>query len=108
MVMGAKAGLDPNVMIEVINAGSGRNSATLEKFPRSVLPRTFDFGFTHELLLKDVKLCLDEAEALGVPMMVGNATCQLLGIAKVEQGPNADITTIVRCVERWAGAEVKG
>jgi len=108
MVMGVKAGLDPKVMLDVINAGSGRNSASQDKFPRSVLPRSFDFGFTHELLYKDVKLCLDEAEALGVPMWVGNAVCQLLGVAKVRQGPSADITTIVKCVEEWAGVEVKG
>jgi 3-hydroxyisobutyrate dehydrogenase-like beta-hydroxyacid dehydrogenase len=108
VVMGVKAGLDPKVMLEVINAGSGRNSATQDKFPRSVLPRTFDFGFTNELLYKDVKLCLDEAEALGVPMWVGNAVCQLLGVTKLLQGPSSDITTIVRCLEQWAGVEVRG
>ena len=108
MVMGVKAGLDPKTMLQVINAGSGRNSASEDKFPRTVLPRTFDFGFPHELLYKDVKLCLDEGEALGVPMWVGNAVGQLLGVAKVQQGPTADISTLVRCVEEWAGVEVKG
>lgn len=108
VVMGAKAGLDPKVMIEVINAGSGRNSATQDKFPRTVLPRTFDFGFATELLYKDVKLCLDEAEALGVPMLVGNAVRQLLAVTKAVQGPNSDITTMVKCVEDWAGVKVKG
>jgi len=108
IVMGAKAGLDPKVMIEVINAGSGRNSATQDKFPRTVLPRTFDFGFATELLYKDVKLCLDEAEALGVPMLVGNAVRQLLAVTKAVQGPNSDITTMVKCVEDWAGVKVKG
>ncbi len=108
MVMGAKAGLDPRVMLDVINAGSGRNSATQDKFPRCVLPRSFDFGFPNGLLYKDVKLCLDEGEALGVPMLVGNAVAQLLAVAKVSQGANADISTIVRCVEEWAGVEVKG
>jgi 3-hydroxyisobutyrate dehydrogenase-like beta-hydroxyacid dehydrogenase len=108
MVMGVKAGLDPQVMLDVINAGSGRNSASQDKFPRSVLPRSFNFGFTNELLDKDVKLCLDEGEALGVPMVVGNAVGQLLGVAKARQGPGADITTIVRCIEEWAGVEVKG
>ncbi len=108
MVMGAKAGLDAATMIDVINAGSGRNSATQDKFPRCVLPRRFDFGFATALLYKDVKLCLDEGEALGVPMLVGNAVRQLLGVAKASQGPDADITTLVRAVEQWAGAEVKG
>src|SRR5579859_629781 len=45
VVMGVKAGLDPKVMIDVINAGSGLNTASRDKFPRSVLPRTFLFGF---------------------------------------------------------------
>src|SRR5438309_10206442 len=67
MVMGVKAGLDPKVMVDVINAGSGRNSATQEKFPRSILPRTFDYGFATGLMYKDVKLCLEEAQALDVP-----------------------------------------
>jgi 3-hydroxyisobutyrate dehydrogenase-like beta-hydroxyacid dehydrogenase len=107
LVMGAKAGLDPQVMVDVINAGSGRNSATQDKFPRCVLPRKFDFGFPTELLYKDVKLCLDEGEALGVPMLVGNAVRELLGVAKAMQGPRADITTLVKCVEAWAGVEVR-
>jgi 3-hydroxyisobutyrate dehydrogenase-like beta-hydroxyacid dehydrogenase len=62
IVMGVKAGLDPKVMVDVINAGSGRNSATQEKFPRSILPRTFDYGFATGLMYKDVKLCLEEAQ----------------------------------------------
>jgi len=108
LVMGAKAGLDAKTMLDVINAGSGRNTASEDKFPRCVLPRRFDFGFTLELLSKDVRLCLEEAEALGVPMLVGNAVRQLLTIAKASEGESGDITTIVRPLERWAGAEVKG
>ena len=77
MVMGVKAGLDPTTMLDVINAGSGRNTATADKFPRCVVPRRFDFGFTTALLYKDIKLCLDEAEALGVPMIVGNAVATI-------------------------------
>ena len=45
VVMGVKAGLDPAVMIEVLNAGSGATSASRDKFPRAILPRTFDYGF---------------------------------------------------------------
>ena len=67
----------------------------------------FDFGFPNGLLYKDVKLCLDEGEALGVPMLVGNAVAQLLAVAKARQGTDADISTIVRCIEEWAGVEVK-
>jgi 3-hydroxyisobutyrate dehydrogenase-like beta-hydroxyacid dehydrogenase len=107
LVMGTKAGLDPAVMLDVINAGSGRNTATADKFPRCVIPRKFDFGFATELLYKDVRLCLEEAERLGVPMIVGNAVRQLVGIAKALKGDASDITQIVQPVEQWAGVEVK-
>jgi 3-hydroxyisobutyrate dehydrogenase-like beta-hydroxyacid dehydrogenase len=106
MVMGVKAGLDPTTMLDVINAGSGRNTATADKFPRCVVPRRFDFGFTTALLYKDIKLCLDEAEALGTPMIVGNAVRQLMAIGKAEMGPDADITEFVKPLERLAGVQV--
>ncbi len=106
MVMGVKAGLDPTTMLDVINAGSGRNTATADKFPRCVVPRRFDFGFTTGLLYKDIKLCLDEAEALGVPMIVGNAVRQVMAIGKAEMGPDADITEFVKPLERIAGVQV--
>lgn len=106
MVMGVKAGLDPTIMLDVINAGSGRNTATADKFPRCVVNRRFDFGFTTGLLYKDIKLCLDEAEALGVPMLVGNAVRQMMAIGKAAQGPDADITEFVKPLEKLAGVEV--
>src|SRR6201747_1166555 len=65
VVMGVKSGLDPAVMIDVINAGSGMNTASRDKFPRAILPRTFDFGFATGLMVKDVRLCLEEPKSLG-------------------------------------------
>src|SRR5580692_2644400 len=82
VAMGVKAGLDARVLIDIINASSGRNSASQDKFPRAVLPRTFDFGFATDLSYKDVRLCVDEAEALGVPMVVGAAVREMLAITK--------------------------
>ena len=108
LVMGTKAGLDADTMIAVINAGSGRNTATEDKFPRCVLPRRFDFGFLTELLHKDVRLGVETAEALGVPMIVGNAVKQLLALTTATQGPGTDITQIACTVEKWAGVEVRG
>jgi 3-hydroxyisobutyrate dehydrogenase-like beta-hydroxyacid dehydrogenase len=74
MVIGVKAGLDPRVMLDVINAGSGRNTATEHKFSRAVLPGTFDLGFSNGLMMKDVKLCLAEAQALGVEVRAPGGT----------------------------------
>jgi len=108
VVMGVKAGLDAKQIIDVLNAGSGRNSATQDKFPRCVLPRTFDFGFAIGLLNKDVRLCMEEAESLGVPMVVGSAVRQLLSIATASEGAEADMTDLVKSVEKWAGVRVGG
>ena len=107
MTMGIKAGLDPKLMIDVINVSSGRNSATQDKWPRSVLPRTFDFGFTTALSFKDVRLCLEEAEAMGVPMVVGAAVRQMLSITNQIYGPDSDFTAMAKVVEGWAGVDPK-
>ena len=108
MVMGVKAGLDPKVMIDVLNVSSGRSSATQDKFPRAVLPRSFDFGFATGLSHKDVRLCLEEADALGVPMIVGSAVRQILAITSARHGPDSDFTSMVKTIEEWAGVEVGG
>src|SRR5262245_61033279 len=108
VVMGVKAGIDPKVLIDIINAGSGRNSATQDKFPRAVLTRTFDFGFATGLSYKDVRLCLEEAEALGVPMVAGAAVRQMLAITQAKYGFDSDFTSIAKVVEEWAGVEIKG
>ena len=107
IVFGVKAGLDPATMIDVINAGSGRNSASQDKFPRAILPRTFDFGFTTYLMYKDMKLCLEEAAATGVPMSVATAVRELWRRTFEEIGGDKDFTTIVQVVERDASVEVK-
>ncbi|MFM1886709.1 MAG: hypothetical protein RL026_1866 [Pseudomonadota bacterium] len=106
VAMGVKAGVDPAVMLEIINVSSGRNSATLDKLPKHVLNRRFDFGFANALSFKDVRLCLDEAEALGVPMVVGAAVRQMLSITHQVQGPDADCTELVKVVEEWAGCRI--
>ena len=108
IAMGVKAGLNPRQMCDIINAGSGRNSATQDKFPRSVLPGTFDFGFATGLSYKDVRLCLEEADAQGVPMIAGAAVFQMLGVTKARFGADSDFTSIARVYEEWAGVEIRG
>jgi 3-hydroxyisobutyrate dehydrogenase-like beta-hydroxyacid dehydrogenase len=108
MAMGVKAGLDAKVLIDIINAGSGRNSATQDKFPRAILPGTFDFGFATGLSYKDVRLCVDEAEALGVPMVVGAAVRQMLAVTNARFGADSDFTCIAKVLEEWAGVQIRG
>ncbi len=108
LVLGTKAGLDPDILLEVINSGSGSSNATMTKIPKFVLSRSFDFGFALGLSAKDIRLCLEESDALGVPMIVGSATRQLLTIAKGKLGEGADLTEIIKPVEDWAGVTVAG
>ncbi|TCH97830.1 NAD(P)-dependent oxidoreductase [Roseococcus sp. SYP-B2431] len=107
IAMGVKAGLDPALMCEVINASSGRNSATQDKFPRAVIPRSFDFGFTTGLSMKDVGLCVSEAEGMGVPMLVGSAVLQMLGVTAATYGKESDFTSVAKILENWAGVEIR-
>lgn len=107
LAMGVKAGLDPTVMCDIINASSGRNSATQDKFPRAVLPGTFDFGFSTALSYKDVRMCVDESENLGVPMVGGSLVRQMLAATNARFGPESDFTSMVRIIEEWAGVEIR-
>jgi 3-hydroxyisobutyrate dehydrogenase-like beta-hydroxyacid dehydrogenase len=107
MVTGVKAGLDPRQMLEVINAGTGRNTATEDKFAKAVLPGTFDLGFAAALMQKDVKLFLAEREALGVPTEVIEAVGRLFQLTCEECGPAADLSAVVVPVEKRAGVKVR-
>jgi 3-hydroxyisobutyrate dehydrogenase-like beta-hydroxyacid dehydrogenase len=107
MAMGTKAGLDPEIMLDVINAGSGRNSATQDKFPRAILPRSFDFGFATGLMQKDVALYVQVAKKLGVPIDVAGAVERIWKKTAAEFGYESDFTSIVRNIEQRAGVEIK-
>ena len=108
VVMGVKSGLDPSVMIDVINAGSGLNTASRDKFPRAVLPRSFDFGFATGLMVKDVRLCLEEMRSLGLSMEVAEAVGRLWEVVIRDMGPESDFTTAIQPIEKAAGVVVGG
>ena len=108
VVMGVKAGLDPAVMIDVINAGSGMNTASRDKFPRVVLPRTFDFGFATGLMVKDVRLALEEMKSLGLSMEVAEAVGRLWEVVIRDQGAESDFTEAIKPIEKAAGVIVGG
>ncbi len=108
VVMGVKSGLDPSVMIDVINAGSGLNTASRDKFPRSVLPRTFDFGFATGLMVKNVRLCLDEMKSLELKMEVAEAVARLWEVVIRDMGSESDFTAAIKPIEKAAGVVVGG
>jgi 3-hydroxyisobutyrate dehydrogenase-like beta-hydroxyacid dehydrogenase len=106
VAMGVKAGLDPAVMIDVINAGSGRSRASDQKFPQSILPRTFNYGFATGLMLKDVRLAVAEAKELGVPNEVISKVLDAWETTNKEYGADSDFTSIVKMIETRAGVIV--
>jgi 3-hydroxyisobutyrate dehydrogenase-like beta-hydroxyacid dehydrogenase len=108
VVMGVKSGLDPAVMVDVINAGSGLNTASRDKFPRSVLPRSFDYGFATGLMVKDVRLAVEEMRSLGLSMEVAEAVGRLWETIIREQGADSDFTEAIKPIEKQAGVIVGG
>jgi 3-hydroxyisobutyrate dehydrogenase-like beta-hydroxyacid dehydrogenase len=107
MTMGVKAGLDPADMLEVINAGTGRNSASVDKFPRYILTRSFNLGSTTEVAGKDIRLAVAEAESLGVPVWVGNVVNQFFTFALSQGKGPEDYTRLVELLEQWTGVEIR-
>ena len=107
MSVGAKAGLDPALMISVINAGSGRNSASQDKFPKSILPGTFDFGFTTALMFKDLMLFKQEAEYMHVPTTIAPEVHALWQATQDHEGADSDFTAVAKEVERRVGISLR-
>ncbi|WP_149539242.1 NAD(P)-dependent oxidoreductase [Siccirubricoccus phaeus] len=106
MVMGAKAGLDAGTMLEMLNAGTGRSMVS-EKVMETILSGEFRFGATMPILDKDVGLGVAEAQALGVPVWVLEQAARMWRLGLIEEGAGADVSRLVRVMERWAGAEVR-
>ncbi|MCO5066599.1 MAG: NAD(P)-dependent oxidoreductase [Rhizobiaceae bacterium] len=105
LVYGVKAGLDASMMLDVLNASSGRSFATLERIPQCVLDRGFPVRFTTELLHKDIKMCLDEAEKIGATMVVSPAARQFLAFAISQGDGQQDNVFPIRHFEQWAGVQ---
>jgi 3-hydroxyisobutyrate dehydrogenase-like beta-hydroxyacid dehydrogenase len=106
VTFGVAAGLDPAVLLDVFNAGTGRNTATATKFPEHVLTGRFASGFRLELMAKDLELCLGEARARQFPMQVGDLVQQLWTQAASQADASTDHTEIIRFFEQLSGVEV--
>jgi 3-hydroxyisobutyrate dehydrogenase len=98
MAIGERFGLSPEAMIDAINTSSGRSFSTEVKFPRYVLPETFDSGFGLRLMAKDMRIALSLGEALGVDSRLGLCSTGLWEQAAAELDAAADHTEIARWV----------
>ena len=106
-IVGVKGGLDPEAMLAIVNAGEASSSATRNKFAKSVLARKFDYGARMAITSKDTSLSVTEAEAIGVPMWIGQAVQQVWKYAATHGGADLDGTALITFLEPWAGVEVR-
>lgn len=106
-VVGVKAGLDARTLLDAINAGSGRNAATQDKFPRAILPGSFDYGGPLGLMLKDLSLFIDQAHEAGLSGGMAQATLAAWSEAVRRTGAQADYSEAIRHYEADAGVQVR-
>jgi 3-hydroxyisobutyrate dehydrogenase-like beta-hydroxyacid dehydrogenase len=108
LALAVKAGLDPKLVLDVVNVSSGASNASTDKFPKQVLTRSFNHGFRLDLMAKDVRLCLAEADRQAVPMVLAGVVDQLWRLAAATRHHAADCTAIVQMFEEWAGTLIGG
>jgi 3-hydroxyisobutyrate dehydrogenase len=107
LAIGAKFGLDPKVMLDVLNASTGGNHATRVKMERFVLSRAFDSGFALSLMVKDLRTALELARATQTPSPMSTLCLDQWTAAHRALGDDADHTHIAHYVERRAGIELR-
>lgn len=92
--VGQRFGISPEVLLDVINASSGRSFSTEYKWPNFVLPQTFNSGFSLELMVKDASMAIELARAVGLPARLGDAALSLWRDAALTLPAGADHTEI--------------
>ena len=104
ILAGQAFGLDPAVVVDIVNGSSGRSGSTETKWPRYILPATFDSGFSMRLMVKDMKIALQLAEAAGVPASLSHAAVDTWSRATDQMPPGADHTEIARWLQQHQDA----
>ncbi len=108
VLAGSRFGLDPATIVAILNASTGKNNSTENKFPQFVLSRAFNSGFSLGLMVKDLRTALDVAHATGTPAPLGEACVEAWARAEQLLGGQADHTAAVKYWERLSGSEIKG
>ncbi len=103
----ARAGVDPAVALDVINASSGRSNTSMNLFPERVLSRAFPRTFRLALLDKDVGIAAGVAREQKVPSPILQLTAELFRMAHMELGEEADHVEAVKVIERLANTEIR-
>jgi 3-hydroxyisobutyrate dehydrogenase-like beta-hydroxyacid dehydrogenase len=107
VILAEKAGVAPEALLEVINAGNGRSYSTEVKFPKFILDRSFDDGFALGLMVKDLKIALESAAEIGHPMFSGSSISQLWQAAAARGYGLEGHTSIYAFLEILSGEDQK-
>jgi len=106
LLIGSRFGLDPSVMVDVLNAATGMNNSTQKKFKQFVLSRSFAAGFSLDLLVKDVSIALQVGRETGTATPLAALCKEMVAGAAAMLGPGADHTEMAKLCERLAGSEL--
>lgn len=105
LITGTKFGLDPRVMIDIINASTGRSNSSEHKFPTFILPRSFDSGFFLGLMAKDLRFAKALSDAMHTPNALLSVITTLWNNAEADMGFQADNTEIHKYLEQLANEQ---
>jgi 3-hydroxyisobutyrate dehydrogenase/2-hydroxy-3-oxopropionate reductase len=106
MVLATKGGIDPNLMLEILDNSAARSGLISYKAP-FVLARDFTPNFSTKWMHKDIGLILDSGEELGVPLILTSVTHQLFQAAMAAGHANDDMCSTIKVLEGFVGTEVK-
>lgn len=106
LLIGQRFGLDPGVMVDVLNASSGMNNSTQRKFRQFVLNRGFNAGFGLDLMVKDLTIALEVARDSATPAPFAAHCREVWAASAALLGPGRDHTELARLCERLAGSEL--
>jgi len=106
LIIGSKFGLNPEVMVDVLNASTGMNNSTQKKFRQYVLSGRFDTGAPLKMMLKDIEIALGLAQEMNVPAPFARLCLDMWTITRNMLGPDVDHTAMVKGIEKLSGWEI--
>ena len=106
LIIGSKFGLDPEVMVDVLNSSTGMNNSTQKKFKQYVLSRKFDSGFPLKMMLKDIEIALGFAGEVNVSAPFAQLCLDQWTATRDLLGPDVDHTAMTKGIEHMAGWEI--
>jgi len=108
MILAKRLGIDLNKALETINTSSGQSFSTHFKFPTFVMPRTFNSGFSLDLMLKDIKLVTAFAKDTHTPVFVASMVEQIYEAASCFGEEGQDHTEIIKFLEKMIDVQLTG